>query len=214
MLRTLLTLGLIGLLTSALLSGVHLATRDRIASEQQRHALATLNQLVPESAYNNRLIEDSFSAWIAGLSAPSTIYRARMDKAPVALLADVTTPDGYSGDIRMLVGLHPDGEVIGVRILEHRETPGLGDQIELERSDWLRQFDGKTLGKPPAQAWAADKRGGAFDTLSSATITSSAVIEAIRNVLAWHSANRDNAFEIKAESNSVPNSESAETSTS
>lgn len=200
MLRTLLTLGLIGLLAAALLSGVHLATRDRIASEQQRQALATLNQLVPESDYDNALIEDRFSAWISGLSAPSTVYRARMDGKPVALLADVVTPDGYSGDIRLLVGLTPDGNVIGVRVLEHRETPGLGDQIELKRSDWIRQFQGKSVGAPAAQAWAADRRGGAFDTLSSATITSSAVIEAVRNVLAWYAANRDNAFEIKAES--------------
>jgi len=200
MLKTLLTLGLIGLLAAALLSGVHLATRDRIASEQQRQALATLNQLVPESGYDNELIEDRFSAWISGLSSPSTIYRARMESEPVALLADVTTPDGYSGDIRLLVGIEPDGEVIGVRILEHRETPGLGDKIELKRTDWLRQFTGKSLGAPPAQAWAADRRGGAFDTLSSATITSAAVIEAVRNVLAWYSANRDNAFELEAQS--------------
>jgi len=198
--KTLLTLGLIGLLAAALLSGVHLATRDRIASEQQRQALATLNQLVPESGYDNVLVEDSFSAWISGLSSPSTIYRARADGEPVALLADVTTPNGYSGDIRLLIALRPDGNVIGVRVLEHRETPGLGDEIELKRSDWIRQFRGKSLDEPPAPAWAADRRGGAFDTLSSATITSSAVIEAVRDVLAWYAANRDNAFEIKAES--------------
>ena len=210
MLKTLSTLGLIGLLAAALLSGVHLATRDRIASEQQRQALATLNQLVPESEYDNALVEDRFSAWITGLSAPSTIYRARKDGEPVALLADVITPDGYSGDIRLLVGLTPQGEVIGVRVLDHRETPGLGDQIELNRSDWIRQFDGKSLGQPPAQAWAADRRNGAFDTLSSATITSSAVIEAVRSVLAWYAANRDNAFEIRAEPNGTPNSEPGE----
>lgn len=210
MLKTLSTLGLIGLLAAALLSGVHLATRDRIASEQQRQALATLNQLVPESEYDNALVEDRFSAWITGLSAPSTIYRARKDGEPVALLADVITPDGYSGDIRLLVGLTPQGEVIGVRVLEHRETPGLGDQIELNRSDWIRQFDGKSLAQPPAQAWAADRRGGAFDTLSSATITSSAVIGAVRNVLAWYEANRDNAFEIGAEPNGAPSSESGD----
>lgn len=207
MLKTLSTLGLIGLLAAALLSGVHLATRDRIASEQQRQALATLNQLVPESEYDNRLIEDRISAWISGLSTPSTIYRARMDGEPVALLADVITPDGYSGDIRLLVGLAPDGQVIGVRVLEHRETPGLGDQIELKRSDWIRQFDGKSLGAPPAQAWASDRRDGAFDTLSSATITSSAVIEAVQNVLAWYSANRDNAFKIGTEAKSTSKSE-------
>lgn len=210
MLKTLLTLGLIGLLAAALLSGVHLATRDRIASEQQRQALATLNQLVPESEYDNALVEDRFSAWISGLAAPAILYRARKNGDPVALLADVTTPHGYSGDIRLLIGLAPNGEVIGVRVLEHRETPGLGDQIESKRSDWIRQFTGKSLGDPPAQAWAADRRGGAFDTLSSATITSSAVIEAVRNVLAWYAANRDNAFDIKAESKQDANPESGD----
>ena len=210
MLRTLLTLGLIGMVAATLLSGVNLATRDRIASEQQRQALATLNQLVPESEYDNALVEDRFSAWISGLSTPSTIYRARIDGEPVALLADVTTPDGYSGDIRLLVGLRPGGDIIGVRVLEHRETPGLGDQIDLKRSNWIRQFAGKSLGNPPAQAWAASRRGGDFDTLSSATITSSAVIEAVQNVLAWYSSNRDNAFEIQAESNSNSNSESGD----
>lgn len=202
MLKTLLTLGLIGLLAAALLSGVHLATRERIADEQQRQALATLNQLVPESEYDNELVADRFSAWIAGLEAPSTLYRARRDGEPVALLADVTTPNGYSGDIRLLIGIAPNGDVIGVRVLDHRETPGLGDEIEVQRSDWIRQFSGRSLGDPPADQWAADQRGGQFDTLSSATITSSAVIEAVRSLLAWYANNRDNAFEIESEVNS------------
>ncbi len=208
--KTLLTLGLIGVVAAALLSGVHLVTRDRIATERQQQALATLNQLVPESEYDNELIDDAFSAGISGLSSPSTIYRARMQDEAVALLAVVTTPDGYSGDIRLLVGLQPDGEIIGVRVLDHRETPGLGDEIELKRSDWIRQFSGKSLGAPPAQAWAADRRGGEFDTLSSATITSSAVIEAVQDVLAWYSTNRDNAFEVQTQSNSDSNSESGD----
>jgi len=199
MFKSLLTLGLIGLLAAALLSSVHLVTRDRIASEKQRQALATLNQIVPESEYDNELVADRFSARIAGLDSRATLYRARRDGEPVALLADVTTPDGYSGDIRMLVGVAPDGEVIGVRVLDHRETPGLGDEIELRRSDWIRQFDGRMLGEPPADQWAADRRGGAFDTLSSATITSSAVIQAVRDVLAWYADNRDNAFAIESE---------------
>ncbi|MEX0915232.1 MAG: electron transport complex subunit RsxG [Wenzhouxiangellaceae bacterium] len=201
MLRTLLTLGLIGLLAAALLSGVHLATRERIASEQQRQALATLNQLVPEPDYDNLLMEDRFRVRITGLKALSTLYRARRDGEPVALLADVIAPDGYSGDIRLLVGIAPDSEVIGVRVLNHRETPGLGDEIELRRSDWIRQFSGKSLGSPPGDQWAADRRGGAFDTLSSATITSSAVIQAVKNVLAWYASNRENAFTIPAEPN-------------
>ena len=134
----------------------------------------------------------------AGIAVDAVSGEARRGK-PVALLADVTTPNGYSGDIRLLVGVAPDGEVLGVRVLDHRETPGLGDAIERQRSDWIRQFSGRSLGAPPADQWAADKRGGTFDTLSSATITSSAVIQAVKNVLAWYADNRDNAFEIESE---------------
>lgn len=199
MTRTLLTLGLIGLAAALLLSGVNELTEERIERQAERQALAALNQLVDPAAYDNELIEDRISAWIAGLEPPSTVYRARRDGDPVALLADVTTPSGYSGDIRLLVALEADGTLIGVRVLEHRETPGLGDRIERRRSDWIEQFRGRSLGRPPADQWAPDRRGGAFDTLSSATITSSAIILAVRHVLEWYAANRDNAFRTEAE---------------
>lgn len=199
MTKTLLTLGLIGLAAALLLSGVNELTEERIERQAERQALAALNQLIDPAAYDNELIEDRISAWIAGLEPPSTIYRAWRDGEPVALLADVTTPAGYSGDIRLLVGLEPDGTLIGVRVLEHRETPGLGDRIERRRSDWIEQFRGRSLGRPPTERWAADRRGGAFDTLSSATITSAAIIAAVKRVLEWYEANRDNAFGTEAE---------------
>lgn len=199
MLRQLLTLGLIGLIAAATLAGVDLATRERITLQEQRRALEILHQVVPEDRYDNELAQDRFSAWIAGLAAPATIYRARRDGEPAALLADVTTADGYSGAIRLIVGLKPDGEVISVRVIAHRETPGLGDKIERERSDWIEQFAGKRLGAPSAEDWRPDRRGGDFDTLSSATITSSAVIGAVHQVLSWYQANRDRAFTIASE---------------
>lgn len=200
MLRQLLTLGLIGLVAAAILAGVDLATRERIALQEQRRALEVLHQVIPEGSYDNELVEDRFSAWIAGLAAPAVVYRARRDGDPVALLADVTTADGYSGAIRLIVGLRPDGELISVRVISHRETPGLGDRIEHERSDWIEQFAGKRIGAPPLQGWKPDRRGGDFDTLSSATITSSAVIGAVQRVLSWYADNRDRAFDIEAES--------------
>lgn len=199
MLRQLLTLGLIGLIAAVTLAGVDLATRERITLQEQRRALEILHQVVPANHYDNELAQDRFSAWIAGLAAPATIYRARRDGQPAALLADVTTADGYSGAIRLIVGLEPDGEVISVRVIAHRETPGLGDKIESERSDWIEQFAGKRLGAPPTEDWKADRRGGEFDTLSSATITSSAVINAVKQVLSWHAANRDRVFTIASE---------------
>ncbi len=199
MTRTLLTLAAIGLAAAIVLSGVHRLTEERIQHQVERQALAALTQIVDPRSYDNELIRDRFSAWIGGLENPSTIYRARRGSEPVAMLADVTTRHGYSGDIRLLVGIEPDGTLIGVRVLAHRETPGLGDQIELRRSDWIRQFKGKSLGRPPQADWAPDRRGGAFDTLSSATITSAAVIDAVEQVLEWHAANRENAFRIESE---------------
>lgn len=198
MLRPLLTLALIGLIAAATLAGVHLATRERIALAEQRRSLEMLHQVLPPTAYDNELARDRFPAWIAGLEAPATIYRARLDGEPVALLADVTTPAGYSGPIRLIVGLAPDGEVLAVRVVSHRETPGLGDRIERQRSDWIEQFAGRSLGDPPAASWKPDRRGGEFDTLTSATITSAAVTEAIRRVLEWHAANAERVFDIPA----------------
>ena len=200
MLKPLVTLIVIGVVAAATLASVNLVTRDRIELERQRQALAALHQVVPPERYDNELVRDRFSAWIAGLEAPSTIYRARDDGAPVALVADVTTMQGYSGAIRLLVGFDLSGEVIAVRVIEHRETPGLGDKIELQRSDWIRQFSGSSLDEPVESGWKPDRRGGEFDTLSSATITSSAVIGAVRQVLEWYQANCDRVFEIPVES--------------
>ena len=201
---SLLTLGLIGLAAALLLTGVHQLTQERIAEENQRRALASLQQLLPPEQYNNALVQDRFTARIAGLSGAATIYRARFDDEPVALLADVVTSQGYSGDIRLLIGVDVSGNVLGVRALNHRETPGLGDRIELQRSDWIRQFDGRSLENPAAEQWQSDQRGGEFDTLSSATITSNAVIEAVRDVLRWYEAEQQQAFETPSENPDRP----------
>jgi len=179
------TLALVGAFSALLLAGVHLGTADRIERQAEQRAQKTLTQLLPSGSFDNRPIDERFEARIAGLDNPSMIHIARLEGRPVALLADVTTPAGYSGPIRLLVAIDPAGEVLGVRVLEHRETPGLGDRIEVRRSDWIEQFEGRSLGRPPLEDWQTDRRGGEFDTLSSATITSAAVTEAVRRVLVW-----------------------------
>lgn len=197
--RNLLVLAVIGLLAALTLTGVHQLTEQRIVDETQRRALASLQQVLPPEAYNNALIDDYFTARIAGLSGAATIYRARFDGTPVAILADVVTDQGYSGDIRLLIAVDVSGQVRSVRILDHRETPGLGDKIERERSEWITQFAKRSLGDPPRAAWESDQRQGAFDTLSSATITSSAVIRAIRDVLVWYQNEQDEIYALRSE---------------
>ena len=181
--RAALSLSLLGLVAALLLSGVDRLTREPIALAEQRRALATLTELVPTERFNNDPVFDRIEQRIIGFEQPAVIHRARLDGEPVALIFDVTTPRGYSGDIRLLVALDPDGIVKGARVLSHRETPGLGDKIEVQRSDWIRQFSGRSLDNPLPQRWASSRRGGDFDTLTAATVTSDAVIDAVRRVL-------------------------------
>jgi len=181
--RAALSLTLLGLVAAVLLSGIDRLTRERIASAEQRRALATLTELVPAARFDNDPLFDRIEQRIGGFEEPAVIHRARRGDEPVALIFDVTTGRGYSGDIRLLVALEPDGTVQGVRVLRHRETPGLGDRIEIERSDWIRQFAGRSLDDPPPQRWTSSRRGGDFDTLTAATVTTDAVVDAVRRVL-------------------------------
>ncbi len=178
-----LSLGLIGLIAAVLLSGVDRLTREPIALAEQRRALATLTELVPAERFDNDPVFDRIEQVISGFEQPAIIHRARRNGEPVALVFDVTTPRGYSGDIRLLVALNPVGDIKGVRVLSHRETPGLGDKIEVRRSDWILQFSGRSLNNPPPQRWTSSRRGGEFDTLTSATVTTDAVVDAVRLVL-------------------------------
>jgi electron transport complex protein RnfG len=123
-----------------------------------------------------------------------TVYRARLHGEPVALVIAAVAPDGYSGTIRLLVGINVDGSLSGVRVVAHRETPGLGDAIEEERSDWILGFTGKSLQNPPLQKWAVKKDGGAFDQLTGATITPRAVVKAVRQALLYYRDQKDALF--------------------
>ena len=126
------------------------------------------------------------------------IYRVFAEGAPVAALFAVTARDGYAGPIRILVGVGIDGTVTGVRIVEHRETPGLGDRIDQSRSDWVYQFDGRSLLNPAEADWLLEVDGGEFDQLTGASVTPRAVIKAIRDTLIYFDAHRDEIFTMPA----------------
>ncbi len=181
--RAIASIALIGLVAATLLAGVDRLTQGRIAAERERHAQAALLALLPLNSFDNLPRQEAISIEPGPYGLPLLVYPARLGNELTALIADVTTPAGYSGDIRLLVAVDPAGVVIGVSVLEHRETPGLGDLIERRKSDWIEQFSGRSLDDPPNEGWAASRRGGEFDTLTSATLTSQAVVRAVRDSL-------------------------------
>lgn len=127
-------------------------------------------------------------------SGDAVLYRVYKDDAPAAALFVVTARDGYSGPIRLLVGIDTNGRVTGVHVLEHRETPGLGDGIEASRSPWARQFDGRSLGDPAVERWAIRRDGGEFDQLTGASVTPRAIVRAVKETLLYFDANRSSVF--------------------
>jgi electron transport complex protein RnfG len=129
------------------------------------------------------------------LPGSRSIFRARRDGEVIAVILPAYAPDGYSGGIEMVVGVNRDGSIAGVRVLEHRETPGLGDAVDYRKSNWVDDFRGKALGKPPADGWAVRKDGGIFDQFTGATITPRAVIDATRRTLEYVQAEHARLFE-------------------
>jgi electron transport complex protein RnfG len=184
-------LGLVAMLGTAVLAGVHELTRERIAEQERRVVLRQLNQVLPAASYDNDLHEDVVlvddPAYFLHHD-PVRVYRARLRGRPVALVMNLVAPDGYNGDIRLLVGIYRDGRISGVRVIAHRETPGLGDPIDHERSDWVLGFDGRSLGDPARAGWAVRRDGGVFDQFTGATITPRAVVEAVQRALEYHAA--------------------------
>lgn len=191
-------LGLIALIGTSLLAGVNALTEERIRVQEKERMLQQFNAIVSVDSYDNDLLTDRIEVTDTGQfkhEGAISMYRARMNGKPVAALMNVTAPDGYNGDIRMLVGITIDGELLGVRIIEHRETPGLGDPIELQKSDWILGFTEKSLQNPDREGWGVKRDGGQFDQFTGATITPRAVVKAVHRTLQYFDANSHRLFE-------------------
>ena len=172
-------------------------TRDQIAANERATLLRKLHRLIPADQHDNVLLEDTITARdeaLLGSEEPVMVYRARRNGEPVALVIAAIAPDGYSGSIKLLVGINVDGTLSGVRVVAHRETPGLGDAIDETRSDWIYIFDGKSLLAPDVSRWAVKKDGGDFDQLTGATITPRAVVKAARNALLYYRDHQEALF--------------------
>jgi electron transport complex protein RnfG len=177
-----------------LVAVVHEATRDRIAATARARELARFDQVLGGLPRDNDLLADTVTLRdpeLLGTTAAVTAYRARFHGQPVAVLLEFVATDGYSGSIRLLIAVAPDGTVLGVRSVSHHETPGLGDFIDAGKSDWIRRFSGKSLGDPAAARWRVRKDGGDFDQYTGATITSRAVVGAVGRTLQFFTRHRD-----------------------
>ena len=172
-------------------------TRERIAANERATLLRKLHQLIRPEQHDNTLLEDTLTVTnrpLLGTSRPVTVYRARKAGQPVALVITPIAPDGYSGAIKLLVGINVDGTLSGVRVVAHRETPGLGDAIDETRSNWIHIFDNRSLGEPPLARWGVKKDGGDFDQLTGATITPRAVVKSVRQALLYYRDNQEALF--------------------
>ena len=198
LLKSMGALGLVAILGTALLAGIHDLTADRIAEQERRVVLEQLGQVLPPDHYDNRLHDDFFflhdEVHFPG-GQQVTAYRARKLGNPVAVILRFSATNGYNGNIGLLAGIRADGRLTGVRVTTHKETPGLGDGIEAEKSDWVLAFNDRSLQNPDQQGWAVRRDGGAFDQFTGATITPRAIVEAVHAALEFFSTNRELLFE-------------------
>ncbi|WP_456375608.1 electron transport complex subunit RsxG [Thiolapillus sp.] len=193
-------LGIFGILGATLVSLTWTATAERIALNQKQAFLNNVFKLIDKEEIDNDLLTD-----VITLHAPSLAktefkaYRARKAGKPVAVIFSPVQAPGYASPINLMVGIRHDGTLGGVRVLSHMETPGLGDKIDAERSDWILSFTGKSLGNPPLEQWKVKKDGGVFDQFTGATITPRSVVATVRKALEYYAREKENLFKAPAQ---------------
>jgi len=178
---------------TALLAYTHDNTEPVIEKSRQAEKLALINQVLPPARYDNNLLASQQTVPpddLLGTRQPSALWVARRGGAFAGAVLEAVAPDGYSGDIALLIGIDADGTVTGVRVTAHRETPGLGDYIDRAKSPWIDQFIGKSLFTPEPRHWKVKKDGGAFDARAGATISPRAVVKAVKNALEYYARHR------------------------
>ncbi|MBK5964527.1 electron transport complex subunit RsxG [Thiocystis minor] len=176
-------------LAATLLVVADRATREPIAQRQAEDMNASLEQVIPSALHENDLLANTLTLNDAS-GTPTLVYRA-LAEGQVTAVAFQVTGNGYAGEIAVILGVAADGKVLGARVLSHKETPGLGDKIEIAKDDWILAFDGLSLGNPPAERWGVKKDGGDFDQFSGATITPRGVVRALKGGLEFFAAHRD-----------------------
>jgi electron transport complex protein RnfG len=192
-LRAAFVLAIAALMAVGLVAIVHDRTEPQIEASRRAAQLKQLAAILGGVAYDNDPLTDVLvmrDREYLGTDEPLTAHRVRRGSEPVAVLLNAVAPDGYAGALGLLVAVDAQGRLLGVRVLEHRETPGLGDFVEERRTDWIHQFSGRSLDDPRAGRWQVRQDGGDFDAYTGATVTSRAVTCAVRDALTYFARHR------------------------
>lgn len=173
-------------------------TRTKIAENERLVLLRNLNALLPAEEFDNDIVNDTITvpaSTLLGTENDTIVYLARLQDKPVAAIFNSIAPNGYSGKIYLLVGVYADSSIAGVRAVKHSETPGLGDAIDSQKTDWVFSFNNRSLDNPDASKWSVKKDGGDFDQFTGATITPRAVVLAVKNTLLYYQQNANSIFQ-------------------
>ena len=192
-----LILAVIAAVCTALVAMTYSLTEVRIAENDRAWLEQSLQPALAGVVYDNNLLESTLEIPLPHElpgHEPVLVYRALLDDTPVAALFVVSALNGFSGPIKLLIGIDDTGAITAVRVLKHRETPGLGDFIDSSKSDWIDQFEQKSLSAPDRALWALQTDGGKLDQVTGASITSRAVVKAVKETLLYFEANRETVF--------------------
>lgn len=189
---------------TGLVAFTHAQTKERIVQNEREALLKSLSILVPTQNIDNDIIADTLI-----LDEPERlggeaiqVYLGRKEGRPVAAVFNSVAPDGYSGKINLLVAVRSNGSLGGVRVISHKETPGLGDKVEVKRSDWILNFTHKSLSTPPLDKWKVKRDGGEFDQFTGATVTPRAIVKAVKKTLLFFEKHGESLFTKKTTVNS------------
>ena len=199
--RNALLLAIFAIVCTGAIALISVLTRPIILEQEQIALQNNINELIKPDRYDNKIIETCFTvvdSELLGDKIPKKVFIATKYNKPVAALIQTSTFKGYSGEIKLLVGIYTDGTVAGVRINSHTETPGLGDKIQTNKSDWILSFDGQEYQDSADDNWEVKKDGGSFDAFTGATITPRAVVHAVRDTLIYFEQNKTQLFNTPA----------------
>jgi electron transport complex protein RnfG len=196
-LQTAANLVFFAIIGTAVLASTYFLTHEKIVESEKAEKLKLITQIVPPDLFDNDIMQDTLSIStdpLLGNDDTTLAYRARLNGEPSSVVLEAIAPDGYSGKIALILAVKANGELAGVRVVTHKETPGLGDYIELPKNPWIKGFDGKSREMYKDTEWKVKKDGGQFDYMAGATITPRAIVKAVNKSLQYFAANREQLF--------------------